>query len=142
MKTLAETSVVSRNTVCFVCLFILFCFVLFVCLFVFLKGLRSFRLCILFYQAMLCLVFYTSVFEIMIVVYSLLFFKKKKKRNLKLWEVVTFKVHLVFATSFHSLYFFLMLPIVFDEDAVPIAAVAVAVAATAVKCLTFACCGK
>ena len=93
---------------------------------------------------MLCLVFYTSVFEIMIVVYSLLFFKKKKKRNLKLWEVVTFKVHLVFATSFHSLYFFLMLPIVFDEDAVPIAAsaVTVTVAATAVKCLTFACCGK
>lgn len=78
MKTLAGTSVVSRNTVCFVCLFILFCFVLFVCLFVFLKGLRSFRLCIMFYQAMLCLVFYTSVFEIMIVVYSFLFFKKIK----------------------------------------------------------------
>lgn len=51
-------------------------------------------------------------------------------------------MHLVFATSFHSLYFFLMLPIVFDEDAVPIAASAVTVAATAVKCLTFACCGK
>ena len=55
----------------------LFCFVLF-CLVVFLKGLRSFRLCIMFYQAMLCLVFYTSVFEIMIVVYSFLFFKKIK----------------------------------------------------------------